>query len=118
MDEIMLHRIDTLLKHIDIIINDTKDKTYEEFASSDLLVRATCFSFEQIGEQMKTLEKKIGKLYPDILWDKAIGMRIMIAHVYHKVESEVVYKTAINDIPRLKEQVLGIRNDISAGGNN
>lgn len=118
MDEILIHRIDLLLKNIDLIISDTHDKSYGEFAASQLLIRATCFSIEQICEQMNSLEKKIGKRYPDVPWSKAIGMRIMIAHVYSKVEPEAIYKTVINDIPALKEQFLIIKNELSIMDNN
>ena len=49
MDEVLLHRIDLLLKHCDEIKNDVKDKTFEDFSSSNMQIRATCFSIVQIG---------------------------------------------------------------------
>ena len=118
MDDVMIHRLDVLLKNINQIISDTQGKTLEEFASSDLLVRATCFSFEQVGEQMRILEKKFSREYPEIPWDKAIGLRVKIAHVYHKIEAEAVYITAINDIPVLKEQILNLKSDLITKDNN
>lgn len=66
----------------------------------------------QIGEQMTTLKRKIGALYPEIPWDKAIGMRNIIVHVYNKVEPEVVYNTATRDITALKEDMLKIRSEL------
>ena len=112
MDEVLIHRIDLLIKHADEVINDTHNKTMDEFAESDLLVRATAFSIMQIGEQMTTLKRKIGALYPDLPWDKAIGMRNIIAHVYNNVDAVTVYNTAINDIPQLKDNVLQIRSEL------
>ena len=67
---------------------------------------------------MKSLEKKIGKLYPGLPWSKSIGMRVMIAHVYHKVEPEVVYLTATRDIPLLKDQILAVKNELDSMENN
>lgn len=45
MDEVLIHRIDLLLKHADEVINDTKDKTLDEFSTSDLLVKLQHFQF-------------------------------------------------------------------------
>lgn len=55
MDDKTLLRIDSLLKHIDIVLNDTKDLTIDELRQHDLLLRATCFSIAQIGETMNQL---------------------------------------------------------------
>ena len=47
--ELIYLRIGTIIKHIDSITSDLKDKNLEEFKKSDLYVRATCFSLMQIG---------------------------------------------------------------------
>lgn len=52
MDEITLLRIDSVLKHIDEVLNDTNGVTLDELKKSNLLLRATCFSVAQIGETM------------------------------------------------------------------
>ena len=44
MDEITLLRIDSVLKHIDEVLNDTSGVTLDELKKSNLLLRATCFS--------------------------------------------------------------------------
>ena len=112
MDEEMLKRIDLLLKHIDIVLADIKDKSMEQFSESDLLVRATCFSIVQVGEQMIQLGKKIKNNCPDVPWEEAAKLRNLIVHVYHKVDADQIYDTAVTDLLPLKEDFLKIRKDL------
>ena len=112
MDETMLKRIDLLLKHINLVLADIKDKNVEQFSESDLLVRATCFSIVQVGEQMIQLEKKLKNNYPSIPWEESRKLRNLIVHIYHKVDADQIYDTAVTDLPPLKEEFLKIRDDL------
>ena len=108
MDEIVFYRIDSLLEHIDLVLNDTEGISMEELAKSSLLLRATCFSIAQIGERMVQLEKTLSKKYPDLPWLDARGMRNIIVHDYGKADVEQVFKTIHNDLPGLKSRFLSI----------
>ena len=112
MDEVLVHRIDLLLKHTNEIINDVGNKTFEEFSSSNLLVRATCFSIVQIGEQLRELSKKIRTLYPEVPWDEGIAMRNFVVHEYVRIDVPQVYKTAKEDIPMIKDTFTKIRSEL------
>ena len=114
MTDVLISRVDALLKHANIAFNDVKDKTLDEFRASDLLVRATCFSIVQVGEHMNRLAKYLSKDYPEIPWDKSIGMRNIIVHVYNNVKAEVVYNTAKNDVPELIKAFENIKSDLKA----
>ena len=102
-----------LIKHINLIQSDLKDKTIDDFKKSDLLVRATCFSLVQIGEQMNKLEDKYKQNYPDIPWSSARKMRNIIVHVYNKVDAEQVWSTAKQDLDELKNKFELIRTEIN-----
>ena len=106
-------RINLLLKHINIIQNDLKGLTLDDFKKSDLLVRATCFSLAQIGEQMNKLQDNYGECYPELPWSEARKMRNIIVHVYNKVDAEQVYLTATKDLDELKSKFEQIKTDIS-----
>ena len=110
--EIIISRIDTILKHIDEIQNDIKDMSFEEFKKSDLYVRATCFSLVQIGEHMSKVEESIGECFKDVPWKSARKMRNLIVHVYNNVKAEIVYETAKNDLDELKEKFEYIKNTL------
>lgn len=111
MDDKALLRIDSILRHIDLILSDTKDINFDELIENNLLVRATCFSISQIGKQMVALQNKIGDKYPNLPWLDARKMRNIIVHDYDHTDNEVVYLTIKNDLPLLKKQFEIIRKD-------
>ena len=103
MDDKSLLRINSLLKHIDEVLEDTENTTVDDFKESRLLLKSTCFSLSQIGEQMGKLEELLLENYPDLPWKRARGMRNFIIHDYERIDIEQVYSTVKNDLPSLKE---------------
>ena len=112
MDDKTLLRIDTLLKHIKQVFDDTGNVSLDELKSSDLLLRAVCFSVAQIGEMMNQLEKELSKKYWKLPWAPAKKMRNIIVHDYGGTDIEQVYSTIHEDLPSLNNAFLAIRNDI------
>ena len=110
-----LLRIKTLIDHIDVVKSDLEGLTLQEFKKSDLLVRATCFSLSQIGEQMNKLQKALEPRYSKFPWKEANKMRTLIVHIYNKVKAEIVYNTVKNDLDSLKDSFLAAANDIETG---
>ena len=111
MDKVLLFRIDSLLEHIDLVLNDTKGLSVDEIKESNLLLRATCFSIAQIGEMMNQLEKSLAKEFPDLPWTDARRMRNIIVHDYGRADVEQIYSTISNDLPVLKKAFLAIKDD-------
>lgn len=118
MDKRLIQRINVLLKHISTVENDLKDLTLDQFKESDLMVRATCFSLVQIGEQMNKLEELLKELYPNLPWRYARDMRNLIVHVYNNVKAEVIYSTAKSDLPELSEAFINIKKELETSKNN
>lgn len=110
--ELLSLRIDEILKHIDLAINDLQDVELNDFVGTSLLARATAFSLEQICEHISKIRKTLEDKYPEIPWDKIYDMRIVLAHMYITVDCDIVYKTVKNDLPVLKNQLLKIKNDL------
>ena len=111
MDDKALIRINSLLKHIDFVLQEMKGVDYPSFVENDLLFRAVSFSIAQIGEQMIRLQEKIGEKYPKIPWIVARRMSNFLIHDYDNVSPEIVFSTAKNDLPSLKEDFLLIKKD-------
>ena len=112
MDDRTLLRIDTLLKHIDQIFDDTENIGFDELKNSNLLLRAVCFSMAQIGEIMSQLQENLGKKYWRLPWYPAKKMRNIIVHDYGGTDVEQVYSTIRGDLLSLKKAFLAVRNDI------
>lgn len=108
----ILMRIDSLLKHIDQVLEDTKGLTLEELKNSNLLLRATCFSISQIGEMMNQLEKSLCDKYKDLPWLPARKMRNIIVHDYVGIDVEQIFSTIRGDLPALKSAFQNIRKDL------
>ena len=111
MDDKVLLRLDSLLRHIELVLKDTKGINILNLDEDSLLYRATCFSISQIGEKMVQLEKKIGDKYPDLPWMYSRTMRNFIVHDYDNVDKKMVSSTVTIDLPLLKESFLEIRKD-------
>lgn len=110
--ELVLLRIDEILKHIDLTTSDLENVDIKDFKSTSLLARGTVFSLEQICEHISKLRKQFEKQYPEIKWDKIYDMRIVLAHMYVSVDCRIVYETVKNDLPTLKSQLLKIVSDL------
>lgn len=112
MDDRTLLRVDTLLKHIEQIFDDTANISIDELENSNLLLRAVCFSMAQVGEMMSQLREKLGEKYWKLPWYPAKKMRNVIVHDYGGTDVEQVYSTIRNDLPNLRKAFLAVRNDI------
>lgn len=107
--ELISLRIDEIIKHIDLATNDLAGVDLKDFGEYSLSARGIAFSLEQICEHVSKLRKKLECDYPNIDWDKIYDTRIVLAHMYMKIDTKVVYNTVKNDLPHLREQMLEIK---------
>jgi uncharacterized protein with HEPN domain len=64
--------------------------------------------YEIIGEAMKNIPSGFKKKYPNVAWERAIGMRNKLIHEYFGVDFGLVWRTTKDDLPRLKFQITAI----------
>ena len=62
-----------------------------------------------IGEAANNLPEYFQKEHPEIAWRKIVGMRNILAHEYFGVDLKVVWDTAVNKIPVLKEELSKLK---------
>ena len=82
--------------------------TEEEFKKNFLVQDGVIRQIEIIGEATKNLSKSITRTFVHIDWEDIAGMRDKLIHHYMGVDIEVVWDTAKQDIPVLKEGVAKI----------
>lgn len=110
MDDKELRTINKIIEYTNNIINYTKNiKSVKEFSKNTMLVEAICFDLLQIGELAKdgllvSTKEKINK----IPWHQINGLRNRIVHGYSSIELDIVYETAVIDIPILKKRITKI----------
>lgn len=84
------------------------EKFTEDVKTQDAVIR----NFEIIGEAVKNIPEDVKKKYPDVSWRSAGEMRDFLIHAYPDVIPDVVWKTAIDDLPKFKKQITAIKNDL------
>ena len=70
---------------------------------------AICMNLIALGEAVKGLDKQThGDLlprYPEIYWSGVMRMRDKIAHHYFEVDTDVVFRTVQEDVPKMKNVI-------------
>ena len=79
--------------------------TRKQFNDSELLQGFVERKLEIIGEATKRIPDDFKKQYPEIPWKDMAGMRDILIHQYTGVDEDIVWKTVIQKIPPLREQI-------------
>ncbi len=79
--------------------------SFEEFVIDGKTTRAVIRSIEVIGEAASKISIDFREGYPDIPWQKIIGMRNRLIHVYFDIDYNVIWQTVKENLPPLIEQL-------------
>lgn len=104
--------IKDMLDSIDKIDRYLKDVDYEGLVDDEKTVDALVRNFEIIGEAAKNLPQPIREQCPAIPWKRIIGMRNKIIHEYFGVDLDIVWETAHNFLPSLKDTLKNLYQQI------
>ena len=81
-----------------------------------LRLDAICMNLIALGESVKGLDKathgEFLSQYPDVYWGGVMRMRDKIAHHYFEIDTEVVFKTLEEDIPKMLPVINQMIDDI------
>ena len=103
-----------ILDEINFLTKETEGIKFEQFIKNQILKRASSRSLEIIGEAVKNLPADFKKRYKDIEWKKIAGLRNKIIHYYFGVNWDILWDVIKNQLPKLKEQVENILDQIEA----
>lgn len=76
-------------------------KGYEEFLAEDGSELAIERLIELVGEASSHLSEEFKAAIPSVAWREIVGMRVLLAHAYHRVDFEVVWTAATVSVPEL-----------------
>jgi uncharacterized protein with HEPN domain len=85
---------------------------FEDFAQNEEKIFAVEKAMEIIGEAVKNIPDSIRSQYPEIPWKNIAGMRDKLVHEYWGADVNILWKTAQQRLPELKEQVIRIRQEL------
>lgn len=100
------------MDEIDYIVQNSASLEYEMFIDNETLKRSFVRSLEVIGEATKNLPDDFKQKYSQVQWKEIAGLRDILIHHYFGVDYKSVWDVVKNKIPRIKEQVKNILNEI------
>lgn len=99
-------RLEHIITYSENVEQMTGNITFDEFKNDKIRYFAVMKNIEIVGEAAYMLSKEFIIMHPELPWQQIIGMRHVLVHGYVTVSPLKLWKTAVNDIPKLKKQVL------------
>ena len=107
-DRLYLSNIKECIEQIDFYTVDGKDVFLQRRMIQDAVIR----NFEIIGEATKRLSVGLKTAHPEIQWQQIAGFRDVLIHDYLKINLHRVWGTIERDLPRLKQTVEEIMQEL------
>ncbi|MHC1626315.1 MAG: HepT-like ribonuclease domain-containing protein [Methanoculleaceae archaeon] len=99
--------IQDMLEAIEKIERYTESiKDLEDFRKRDIVVDAVLRNLEIIGEAARNIPEEIRSKYPEIPWNRVVGLRNVVIHGYFVVDLEIIWVIINKQLPELKEVLL------------
>jgi uncharacterized protein with HEPN domain len=92
------HILDSIAK----IEEYTEGLDFDKFCESNIAQSGVIRELEVIGEASKNLSSEFINSLPDVPWRDIGDMRNKLIHEYFNIDLEAVWKTAIEDLPKVK----------------
>lgn len=83
-------------------------KDFRQFQVEELLQSAVLHQISVIGEASCRVSEELQQRYPAVPWREIGGMRNQIIHGYFSLDPEIIWETAVHNVPDLQRQIQEI----------
>ena len=90
------------------VLSHTAGLSQELLEEDEVLLDSVMFRMIQISENSDRLTQEFKDRHQNIPWRAMRGLRNRIVHEYGNVDLKVVYKTVVNDLPVLLEDMKSV----------
>ncbi len=119
--EIALDSLQKIKAMLELIVERANAvKTPDDFLHSSsgmMRLDAICMNLIALGETVKGIDKltngQLLKDYPEVYWRGVMGMRDKISHHYFEIDTDVVFRTIEEDIPKMKPVIEKMISDLN-----
>jgi len=80
----------------------------EAFLQDELRQSAVIQKLGVIGEAAGKISSELRQRYPEVDWPKIVGMRNLLVHGYFSVKLGIVWMTATQAVPDLREKIARV----------
>jgi len=77
----------------------------QTFEEDELIQNWIVHQLQIIGEALRSISDDFRREHNDIPWKETIGMRNILVHRYFDLDTDLVWKAVMRDLPDLKEKV-------------
>lgn len=105
------HVLEKILEEIGFLEGLLDGMDVESFLADETVKRAAAMAAINIGELAKHLSDDFYAAYPGNELRYAARTRDVYAHGYYTLRFETVYKTAVEDYPRVRDWIIGHLDD-------
>lgn len=102
-------RIQDMLEAADYVISFVEGLTYEQFLADKIRFFAVMKNVEIIGEAANMLTEEFKISHNNVPWKQVIKMRHVLVHGYSNILPEILWETAKQDVPQLRDLLLDLR---------
>ena len=91
----------------------------DAFQGDEMLQVWVIYHLQVIGEAARGVSQSLKDLHPEVPWPQIVALRNILVHEYFGLNMQQVWAMTQKNLPKLEEQVQGIRSRIapdSGGG--
>jgi uncharacterized protein with HEPN domain len=107
-----LERLLDMIEMCDLLLRHASDPA--ELATDPVVQGAAQRWIEILGEAAGHVSEGVRRAHPDVPWREITGIRIILAHGYFHIDSDIVGTVITNEIPRLRRRLGEIASGIDS----